>query len=253
MIEITASDVTFSAYRADPEGPPKGAVVVLQDVFGVTADIRAIADDFAAAGYVAVAPALFDKLKAGTELAPDAVDEGRALTGALGDTWPLEAVQATVDAVKDAGKVALVGYAWGGYLAYVAGNRLKGVACAIGYHASGLTHGAMEKRRVPTLIHFAEQDPAVPEEDVIQFRARRPDVSAFTYPGATRGFGYAAGPAFHAEAAEAAKERTLFWISQYLVGQPPLQLKNSGAYAQAKTEKKAKKKSADDDMGPPLD
>ncbi|MFG1294012.1 dienelactone hydrolase family protein [Xanthobacter versatilis] len=252
MIEVTANEVKFSAYRADPEGAPKGAVVVLQDVFGVNADIRMIADGFAAAGYVAVAPSLFDKVKSNIELDASADAEGRFLTAELGTEWPIEAIQATVDTVKDAGKVALVGYSWGGYLAYLAANKVKGLACAIGYHADGLLEGVMEKRRIPTLIHFAEQDPLVPEEDRIQFRARRPDVSAFSYPNASRGFGYSAGPAYNAEAAEKAQERTLFWISQYVVGQGPVLLKNAGAYAQAKTEKKGKKK-ADDDMGPPAD
>lgn len=252
MIEVTANEVKFSAYRADPEGTPKGAVVVLQDVFGVNADIRKIADGFAAAGYVAVAPSLFDKVKSNIELDASADAEGRSLTAELGTEWPIEAIQATVDTVKDAGKVALVGYSWGGYLAYLAANKVKGLACAIGYHADGLLEGVMEKRRIPTLIHFAEQDPLVSEEDRIQFRARRPDVSAFSYPEAARGFGYVAGPAYNAEAAEKAQERTLFWISQYVVGQGPVLLKNAGAYAQAKTEKKPKKK-ADDDMGPPAD
>lgn len=254
MIEVTASDVKFSAYRADPEGAPKGAVVVLQDVFGVNADIRRITDDFAAAGYVAVAPALFDKVKANAELAPDAAAEGRGLTEEVGTDWPLAAIQATVDTVKDAGKVAIVGYAWGGYLAYLAANRVSGLACAIGYHADGILDVMREKRRIPTLIHFAEEDPEIPEADMVQFRANRPDVSAFSYPGATRGFGYPAASAYNAEAAEKAQERTLFWISQYVVGQGPLLLKNSGAYAQAKVDKKAKKKAADgDDMGPPMD
>lgn len=251
MIEVTASDVKFSAYRADPEGAPKGAVVVLQDVFGVTADIRKIADDFAAAGYVAVAPALFDKVKANAELASDAAEEGRSLIAEVGTEWPLAAIQATVDTVKDAGKVALVGYAWGGYLAYLAANQVSGLACAIGYHADGVMEGAREKRRIPTLLHFAEEDPQISEADMIQFRASRPDVSAFSYPGATRGFGYAQAPAYNVEAAEKAQERTLFWISQYVVGQGPVQLKNSGAYAQAKVERKGKKKA--DDMGPPMD
>lgn len=254
MVEVTASNVKFSAYRADPEGAPKGAVVVLQDVYGVTSDIRQIADGFAAAGYVAVAPSLFDKVKSDIELDAAATDEGKALTEEVGTDWSLEAIQATVDAVKDAGKVALVGYAWGGFLAYTAANKVKGLACAIGYHAQeDILDGMSEKRRIPTLIHFAEADPAIPEADRVQFRARRPDVSAFSYPGASRGFTFKASSAYDPAAADQAMERTLFWISQYVVGQGPVQLKNAGAYALAKTEKKGKKKSGGDDMGPPLD
>ncbi|WP_454915284.1 dienelactone hydrolase family protein [Xanthobacter sediminis] len=248
MIELNTGDETFSAYRADPEGAPKGAVIVLQDVFGLDQNIRELADGFAAAGYVAIAPALFDKVKADIALAPDAEGEGRALAAQVGTEWSLAAIQAAVDAVKEAGKVAVVGYSWGGYLAYHSANRVRGVACAIGYYADGVLDGAREKRRVPTLLHFAENDALFPEEDIVQFRAARPDVSAYLYPGAARGFSF--GPAFDAAAAQLAQERTLFWISQHVVGQPPVQLKNAGAYAQAKTDRKAKKK-ADDDLGPP--
>lgn len=253
MIELTTGEnQTFSAYRADPEGPPKGAVIVLQDVFGVTGDIRKAADAFAAAGYVAVAPALFDKVKSNIELSgtDEAESEGRALAAEVGSEWPLAAIQATVEAVKDAGKIAVVGYSWGGYLAYHAANRVRGLACAIGYYADGILDSSREKRRVPTLLHFAENDSRFPEEDIVQFRASRPDVSAFLYPGAAHGFSSSQAPAYDADAAGAAQERTLFWISQYVVGQGPVELKNAGAYAQAKTEKKGKKKPADD-MGPP--
>lgn len=248
MIELNTGDTAFSAYRAAPEGAPKGAVIVLQDVFGLDENIRRLADGFAAAGYVAIAPALFDKVKADIALPPEAEREGRALAAQVGTEWSLAAIQAAVDAVKEAGKVAVVGYSWGGYLAYHSGNRVRGLACAIGYYADGVLDGAGEKRRVPTLLHFAENDPRIPEADIVHFRASRPDVSAYLYPGAAHGF--SCGPAFDAAAAELARERTLFWISQYVVGQEPLQLKNAGAYAQSKTERKAKKK-AGDDLGPP--
>lgn len=147
-------------------------------------------------------------MKSDIELDAAATDEGKALTEEVGTDWSLEAIQATVDAVKDAGKVALVGYAWGGFLAYTAANKVKGLACAIGYHAEeGILDGMSEKRRIPTLMHFAEAT-AIAEADMIQFRARRPDVSAFSYPGANRGFSYKANPAYDAAAADQAMERT---------------------------------------------
>lgn len=251
MIELTmGEEQKFSAYRADPEGAPKGAVIVLQDVFGVDDTIRKLTDGFAAAGYVAIAPALFDKVQASLELTPSAESEGRSLAAQVGTEWSLSAIQAAVDAVKDAGKVAIVGYSWGGYLAYHSANRVRGVACAIGYYADGVLDGASEKRRVPTLLHFAEHDPLFPEEDIIRFRAARPDVSAYLYPGVSHGFSCGTGDAYDAAAAQLAQDRTLFWISQYVIGQGPVQLKNAGAYAQAKTERKGKKKT-DDDLGPP--
>jgi len=251
MIELTASDgASFSAYRADPVGTPKGAVVVLQDVFGVTPEIRKAADAFAAAGYVAIAPSLFDRVKPGVGLGQD--DGGKAISAEVSKDLAISDIQATVDTVKGAGKVAVVGYCWGSDLAYAAANKVSGIACVIGYDGSGIVADYREKRKVPTLLHFGENDPELPLEQISQFRAYRPDVSAFTYPGAALGFGNDERGSYRKDAAGQAQERTLFWISQYVEGQKPVLLKNAGAYAQAKTEKKKKKK-GDDDLGPPMD
>jgi carboxymethylenebutenolidase len=255
MIELTASDAhSLSAYRADPTDAPKGAVVVVQEIFGVNSHIRKITDGFAAKGYVAVAPALFDRVQTGVELGYDneSLSAGLQLMQQLGTERSLGDIQAAVDAVKDVGKVAIVGYSWGGYLAYLAANRVNGIVCAIGYYGAGIVAECREKRKIPTLLHFAENDPLIPVEDVIQFRAHRPDVSAFSYPSATQGFNCEERENYNEAAAKTALDRTLFWISQYVEGQPPIALKNGGSYAQAKTEKK-KKKSAGDDLGPPMD
>lgn len=244
MIELTAGDGShFSAYRADPAETPKGAVVVLQDVFGITPDIRKAVDTFAAKGYVAIAPSLFDRVKPGVSLSQDESGraDGTAISEQIGKDQAISDIQAAVDAVKDAGKVAIVGYCWGGDLAYSAGNKIDGIACVIGYDGSEIVADYREKRKVPTLLHFGDNDPRVSPEQITQFRAYRPDVSAFTYPG----------DSYREDAGDQALARTQFWISQYVEGQPPILLKNAGAYAQAKTEKKKKKK--DDDLGPPMD
>ncbi|ARN81014.1 dienelactone hydrolase family protein [Methylocystis bryophila] len=251
MIELTSGDGhSFSAYRADPSEAPKGAVVVLQDFSGVGAHIQKEVDAFAARGYVAIAPLLFQREhKQESVSEKEGVDIAKAVTV---DSALLD-VQAAIDSVKSAGKVAVVGYSWGGYLAYQSANHLKDIACTIAYYAAGLTEGRTDKRRVPTLLHFPEDDPSTPLDGIVAFRALRPDVSAFSYPKAKNGFNFETAETFDATAAEQAKERTLFWISQFVEGQPPVTLKNSGAYAQAKTEKKKKKASGDDDMGPPMD
>ncbi|MCK9915669.1 dienelactone hydrolase family protein [Microbacteriaceae bacterium K1510] len=255
MIELTANDGhKFTAYRADPADTPKGAVVVLQEVFGVNDHIRKIADGFAAKGYVAIAPSLFDRVKTGVALGYD--DDSRAdglrLTEELGTETPLADIQATVDAVKDAGKVAVVGYDWGAYLAYLSGNRVGGIACTIGYYGGEIVNHYREKRKVPTLLHFAEDDALIPFEQVVQFRASRPDVSSFTYPSTAHSFNCEESGTYNEDSAQKALERTLFWISQYVEGQAPILLKNAGYYAQAKTERKKKKKEDGDDMGPPM-
>jgi carboxymethylenebutenolidase len=236
MIELTSGDGhSFSAYRAEPTDTPKGAVVVLSDVYGVTPHLQKEVDSFAAQGYVAIAPAL-----AAQESANDSPSVATAL----------QEIQATVDAVKSAGKVAIVGYDWGGYLAYVSANNLNDLACAIGYYPAGISEERWVKRKIPTLLHLPENDPSLPMDEIVKFRAQRPDVSAFSYPEARNGFNFDAAETFDEAAAQSARERTLFWISQYVEGQKPIALKNSGSYAQAKVEKK-KKKTGDDDMGPP--
>jgi carboxymethylenebutenolidase len=255
MIELTDNGGRkLSAYRVDPDGTPKGAVVVVQDVFGVDPDIRKAADDFAAKGYVAIAPFLFDSVAANVVLNHDdsGVAAGKELVQQIGTERAISDIQRAVDAVKSAGKVTIVGYGWGGYLAYLSANRVSGVACTVGYYGEGIVDENREKRRVPTLLHFGEDDPQIPFADVDQFRSRRPDVSAFSYAGAAHAFNCDGRDSYHDEAAKSALERTLVWISQYVVGQPPVALKNAGAYAQAKVEKKKKKKEADD-LGPPME
>ncbi len=255
MIDIIADDgQQISAYRADPAGVPKGAVVVIQELFGVDAHIRQVADAFAAEGYVAIAPALFDRVEPGVQLSSD--EEGFAAGVAMVEQIGLERtlgdIQAAVDLGRAVGKVAVVGYSWGGYLAYVGANQWRDVACIIGYYAAGVVGEAGAKRKVPTLLHFAEDDPLMPVDLVGQFRERRPDVSAFTYPGATHGFTCADRSTFQPQASALAFERTLFWVSQFVQGQGPIALKNAGNYAQAKQEKKKAKKPESDDLGPPL-
>jgi carboxymethylenebutenolidase len=212
-------------------------------------------DAFAAKGYVAIAPALFDSVRPGVELSYDdaGVAEGIALMQQVGKERALAEIQATVDSVKGAGKVAIVGYSWGGYLAYAAGNLVNGLACAVGYYGGGIVDDYGAKRKVPTLLHFGENDALIPLEAMSQFRAYRPDVSVFSYPDASHGFNCDQRDSYQKEAAQKALERTTSWISQYVEGQPPIALKNSGAYAQAKVDKKKKKKEAADDLGPPMD
>jgi carboxymethylenebutenolidase len=256
MIELVASDGhAFSAYRADPVEEPKGAVVILHELFGVNPHIQKIADAFAAKGYVAIAPSLFDRVQAGVALSYDeeGFSAGLAVLEQLDDAKALADIQASVDAVKEAGKVAIIGYSCGGNIAYAAANAVSGIACVVSYYGPGIVETQGEKRKVPTLLHFAENDPLIPIEQVEQFRASHPNVSAFTYPGATHGFNCDERGSYHAASAGQALERTLFWISQFVEGQAPIALKNSGNYAQAKVEKKKTKKGADDDLGPPLD
>ena len=244
-IKLTAGDGhTFQAFRADPTETPKGAIVVLPDDNDGPRRLRKVADTFTASGYVVITP----ELSAMAEPAPDSEP-----SAALPDPAErlLAEIQSTVDSVKDCGKVAVIGYGAGGGLAYDAANRVSGLACAVSYYATGVVEAAGAKRKVPTLLHFGEADAVVPFPAVSMFRAHHPEVSAFSYPHAAHEFD-GDGDTYDEAAAALAQQRTLAWISQYVVGQPPISLKNAGAYALAKVDKKKKKK-ADDDMGPPME
>src|SRR5258708_15705759 len=165
MIELTASDgFKLGAYRADPAGAPKGAVVVIQEIFGVNNHVKRTADGFAARGYAAIAPALFDRHKPGIELCydQDAIAQGRDIRTAVDGPGPLKDVQAAIDAAKNAGKIAVVGYCWGGTLAFHAATRLSGLACAVGYYGGGSAATASAKPTGPTTLHFRDKEPSIP-------------------------------------------------------------------------------------------
>jgi len=240
-VTLTAGDGhTFLAYRAEPAETPKGAIVVLAGKANGDGKLRAVADDLAASGYLVISPALSEPVASESDGAEDPV------IPALGE------IQSAVDSAKESGKVAVIGYDTGGGLAYVAANRVTGIACAISYYGIGIVDQGGAKRKIPTLLHFGEDDGDIPFAEVSQFRARHPEVSAFSYPGAAHAFDTDGQESYHEAATRLASERTMSWISQYVVGQPPVTLKNAGAYALAKTDKKKKKK-GDGDMGPPME
>jgi carboxymethylenebutenolidase len=212
-IELAAADGhKFAAYRADPSGKPRGALVVVQEIFGVNGHMRRVSDGFAAAGYLALSPAVFDRTQRGVELGYDqaAIAAGRELRGKVGDDGPLADIQATIDlaASAGAGKVGVIGYCWGGTLAYLAATRLKGLACAVGYYGGGIAAAADEKTRVPVMLHFGDSDQSIPMSDVETVRQARPDVTTYVYK-AGHGFSCDERQSYNAEASNLALERTL--------------------------------------------
>ena len=140
MIELTAADGhIFSAYRTDPSDSPKGAVVVLHEVFGIDPHIKTITESFAALGYVAIAPALFDRVKKNVALGYDeaGLTEGLEIKGQVGAGDAIADIQAAVDAVKDAGKVAIVGYCWGAISPISRGTKSAGLLAPSAIMAGG--------------------------------------------------------------------------------------------------------------------
>ena len=145
FIDLTAADgFTFPAYVAEPSGAPRGAVVVLQEIFGVNSHIREVVDGYAAAGYLAVAPATFHRVKPGVELGYTEADmkagfELKTAVEALPAPGVLQDIQAAIDYAGKAGKVGIVGYCWGGLLTWRAACELEGLSAAAPYYGGGMT------------------------------------------------------------------------------------------------------------------
>ena len=205
----------LAAYRADPAGKPRGALVVVQEIFGVNHHMRHVTDDFAKQGYVALSPALFDRVEKGIELGydPKSIEAGRDIRAKVPLDGTLADLQAAIDAVKSAGKVGIVGYCWGGGLAFLAATRLSGVAAAVGYYGGLVAAHAQEKPRVPVMLHFGDSDQSIPMSDVETVKKLRPDVTTYVYK-AGHGFSCDERGSYNAEASKLALERTLKFFAQ---------------------------------------
>jgi carboxymethylenebutenolidase len=215
-LALTAKDgQKLGAYRADPSGKPRGAVVVIQEIFGVNNHIRHVADGFAQQGYVAVAPALFDRVKPGVELGYDqkSIEQGREIRAKVPLEGSLADLQAAIDYAKQFGKVAVVGYCWGGGLAFLAATRLSGVAAAVGYYGGMVAQHAEERPKVPVMLHFGETDQSIPMSDVEKVRKARPDVPIHVYK-AGHGFSCDERASYHPESAKLALERSLKFLAE---------------------------------------
>ncbi len=223
FIDLTAKDgTTFPAYVAEPAGKPRGAVVVLQEIFGVNSHIRSVADGYAAEGYLAVAPATFHRVKQGVELGYTEEDmkAGSALKAAV-EALPapgvLQDVQAAVEYAAKAGKVGIVGYCWGGLLTWRAAAKVTGLSAAAPYYGGGMTT-AQESAlapKVPVLAHFGNNDHWIPLDTVEAFKKAHPDVEVHVYESG-HGFNCDQRGSYNAESAKLAKERTLAFFAKHV-------------------------------------
>jgi len=217
-IELTAADgTTVSAWRAEPKGAPRGGLVVVQEIFGVNSHIRGVCEGYAAEGYLAVAPALFDRIEPRVDLGylPDDVARGRELKAQASLDPALADVEAARAAVASAGKVGVVGYCWGGYVAWMSASRLAGLACAVPYYGGGMLDAAAERPRCPVLAHFGEMDPMIPVDGVRRFAAAHPESQVLIYP-ANHGFNCDQRASFDAPSAKLARERTLAFLRTHV-------------------------------------
>ncbi len=226
FIDLHAADgTTIPAYVAEPAGKPKAAVVVLQEIFGVNSHIRSVADGYAAAGYLAVAPSTFHRVQPGVDLGYTEADmnAGFALKTAIEALPPpgvMQDIQAAINHATQStagGKVGIVGYCWGGLLTWRAACSLSGLAAAVPYYGGGMTVGDEPARKpaCPVMVHFGDQDHWIPLDTIEAFKKAQPGVQVFVYP-ANHGFNCDQRGSYNEAAATLAKERTLAFFAQHL-------------------------------------
>jgi carboxymethylenebutenolidase len=215
QVELTATDGhRLSAYLAEPKSAPRGGIVVIQEIFGVTRHIRAVADQYAAAGFLAVAPALFDRVERNVDVPYTDMAKGFGYMQALNNDQVMLDVQAGVARVRAAGKVAVVGYCWGGTMAYLAAARLN-IDAAVAYYGGGINRHTAEKPRAPMMFHFGEKDSHIPLSSVEQIKAAYPQGVYHLY-AADHGFNCTDRASFEPASAKLALERSLEFLHRYI-------------------------------------
>lgn len=217
-ITLTCRDgQTIGAYLARPAGPAKAGIVVLQEIFGANQHIRNVADRYASEGYLAIAPALFDRVEPGVELGytGDEPKKGMEIRGKTDLPKTLLDIEAAVEAVAPAGKVGVVGFCWGGTLAYATSVNLPGVAAAVGYYGGGIAAMSDKTPQSPIMLHFGEKDHSISMADVEKVKANQPRIPVFVYP-AGHGFSCDERASYHRESADLARARTLAFFAEKL-------------------------------------
>ena len=225
FIKLTAADgFEVPAYVAQPEGKPRAAIVVVQEIFGVNSHIRAVADRFAAQGYLAVAPATFERVQPGVDLGYTEADMNtgfgyKTAVDALPGAGVLQDIQAAIDyaAQTSGGKVGIIGFCWGGLLTWRAACTLKGLSAAVPYYGGGVTTEDEIARspQCPVMAHFGDQDHWIPMEGIEAFKKAHPEVEVHVY-AANHGFNCDQRGSYNQAAADTARERTLAFFASHL-------------------------------------
>ncbi len=215
----------LGVYEAQPKGTAKGAVVVIQEIFGVNKHIQEVTDGYADAGYYAIAPKLFDRAERDIELGYEGDDMQRGIDLAFNHTDRAKAladIQASINQVAaSAGtsgsgvQVGVVGYCFGGLMTWLAACELQGIGAASAYYGGGVAAELERKAACPVMMHFGDQDAHIPLSDVDKVRAAHSDVEVHVY-GADHGFNCDHRASYHADSAEQARQRTLDFFAKYL-------------------------------------
>jgi carboxymethylenebutenolidase len=206
----------FRAWLGPSPGRPKGAIVVVQEIFGVNSHIRAVADGYAAEGYVVIAPCLFDRVRRGIELGYTAADmqEGRGYVAQLKPDETQADMAAAIAVVRHAGRVGVVGYCWGGTIAYLAACDLP-IGCAVVYYGGAIVKQLPKHPKCPVMYHFGEKDQHIPLTDIDQIKAADPKGEFYLYP-ADHGFNCDQRASYDAPSAALARERSLAFLAKNL-------------------------------------
>lgn len=203
----------FNAWLAPAIGTPRGAIVLAQEIFGVNRHIRGLVDGFAAEGYLTIAPCLFDRIRRGIEFgySEKETQEGRGYRLQIPKEKTMLDLTACINVVKHAGRVAAVGYCWGGTLAYLAARELP-IMCAVSYYGGQIKDHLDKPPKRSVMYHFGENDPYIPMSDIEKIRAADPNGIFHIYP-ADHGFSCEERGSYDAASARLALHRTLDFLA----------------------------------------
>ncbi len=219
MIDLKTQDgQTVSAYRAEPDGDVRGGLVLIQEIWGVNSHIRNVADGYAAEGYLVIAPALFDRIERGVtmdEYTDETMGKGFGYMQKVDQDLALLDIRAAVETASAAGKVGVVGYCFGGRMAWLSAARIEGVAAAVPYYGGGVPDLASEQPKCPVVLHFGEQDQHIPVASVEEFKKVHPTLPVHIY-AADHGFNCDQRGSYDAAAAKLARERTLELLHEHV-------------------------------------
>ena len=218
ITQLTASDgFTFDVYAVDPKGTPRGAILVIQEIFGVNSHMRGVADSYAAEGYAVMAPALFDRGGRNFEVGytPEDIQKGRDARAKIPWEAAVMDMAATVEALSKHGKVGTVGYCWGGSLSWLAATRIPGVAASVCYYGGQIAAFKDEKPNCPVMMHFGETDKSIPMTDVEAIRKAQPGVTVYVY-AAGHGFNCEQRDDYSPENAATARKRSLEFFARHV-------------------------------------
>ncbi|MCR0984601.1 dienelactone hydrolase family protein [Roseomonas populi] len=218
QIELTAADGhRLSAWRAGPQDA-KRALVVVQEIFGVNPHMKRLSDHLGSLGWAVVTPALFDRAERGVELGYEAADRdrGMALRKQVPDDKVMLDVEAAAAALPAGAAHGIIGYCWGGTIAWWGATRSRSFRAAVGYYGGGIAGTRTETPNCPVQLHFGAEDKGIPLSDVELVREARPEVEVFVYPGAGHGFACEDRGSYDPAATELAERRAIDFLSKHM-------------------------------------